>query len=136
MFSTAALLVLLLPLGITALMFGRAVFRFFTTREEPEVRVPLGPLPQGECIDAIEFDMPPAAPRAAPPPSSRRAVPSWPHPVGVEVLVTLDDGRELDTRTRSQPFFAGDEALIKLEGLAGAYPLNRVRARGACVREQ
>jgi hypothetical protein len=49
-------------------------------------------------------------------------------PAGTPVIVTKDGGEEVQTKTRSGPWLLGDViAVIKLEGISGAYSLERVR---------
>lgn len=56
-------------------------------------------------------------------------VTSWANvPVGTSVVVTLDDGTEKHTKTRSEAFLlGGHSACIQLEGISGCYSLERVR---------
>jgi hypothetical protein len=56
-------------------------------------------------------------------------VTSWANvPVGTDVVVTKDDGKEIRTRTRSEAFLLGGHtACIQLEGISGCYALERVR---------
>lgn len=50
------------------------------------------------------------------------------NPVGCNVEVTLDDGSLKETKTASEAWvLGGHTAVIKLEGIAGGYALNRVR---------
>lgn len=60
-----------------------------------------------------------------------RQVTDWntAHPLpGTSVIVKLDDGTELATRTRSEAYvLSGHSAVIMLDGVSGAYSLNRVR---------
>jgi hypothetical protein len=50
--------------------------------------------------------------------------------VGVAVLVTLDDGAQRETKTRSEAFvLEGHSAVIMLEGVTGCYCLERVKAK-------
>ncbi len=49
-------------------------------------------------------------------------------PIGTSVVVTLDNGKDLTTRTRSEPWMlAGHTAVILIEQIAGCYALERVR---------
>jgi hypothetical protein len=57
-------------------------------------------------------------------------------PIGTEVIVTRDDGSELRTKTRSEPWmlgversrnYAGHTAVILVEGITGGYCLTRLR---------
>lgn len=60
-----------------------------------------------------------------------RQVADWntAHPLpGVPVIVKLDDGTERATRTQSEAqILGGHSAVIWLDGISGAYSLNRVR---------
>lgn len=48
-------------------------------------------------------------------------------PVGIPVWVALDDGRILDTRTRSEAWvLGGHSVVVMVEGIAGGYSLDRV----------
>lgn len=48
-------------------------------------------------------------------------------PVGTPVRVRLDSGREIDTKTRSAGWLlSGHSAVIMLDGISGAYSLERV----------
>lgn len=50
------------------------------------------------------------------------------HNVGTPVLVTLDDGKLWQTKTRSEAWVLGDHtAVVMLEGKSGGYLLERVR---------
>jgi len=50
------------------------------------------------------------------------------NPIGTRVLVTLDAGSVLRTRTKSAAWMLGGHtAVIKVDGIAGGYLLNRVR---------
>ncbi|MDE2022346.1 MAG: hypothetical protein KGI71_05560 [Patescibacteria group bacterium] len=51
----------------------------------------------------------------------------WTAPIGTEVIVTLDNGREIRTKTRSGAAIVGGERVIWLEGISGCYLLSRVR---------
>jgi hypothetical protein len=58
------------------------------------------------------------------------AVSEWNHlvAVGDEVEVTMDDRSVFKTRTRSEAqILGGHSAVVCLDGIAGAYSLNRVR---------
>lgn len=49
-------------------------------------------------------------------------------PVGTQVVVFKDDGSTLLTKTRSAPWVVGDRTpIIKVEGIAGGYALERVK---------
>lgn len=53
-------------------------------------------------------------------------------PDGTDVIVTKDDRTEVHTKTRSPGFLLGGHtACIMLEGISGAYSLERVRKVGA-----
>lgn len=61
---------------------------------------------------------------------------AWSHPAGTRVVVTLDDGSERETATRSQAWMLGAEpsrgrgghtAVVLLDGISGGYALRRVR---------
>jgi hypothetical protein len=56
-------------------------------------------------------------------------VASWAKaPIGTDVMVTLDSGEEKMTKTSSEPFMLGAHtACIMLDGISGAYSLERVR---------
>jgi hypothetical protein len=60
-----------------------------------------------------------------------RQVADWntAHPLpGTPVIVKLDDGTEKQTRTQGEAFILqGHSAVIFLDGVHGAYSLNRVR---------
>lgn len=60
---------------------------------------------------------------------NRAALEGWKGvPTGVPVRVTRDDGRTLDTRTRSEAYTLGDgTAVILVEGIAWPFALERVR---------
>jgi hypothetical protein len=49
------------------------------------------------------------------------------HPIGVDVIVTKDDGEEIQTKTRSSAWLIGSIPVIQIEGIAGCYALERVR---------
>lgn len=50
------------------------------------------------------------------------------HPVGSDVIVRLDSGKDLQTRTRSRAeILSGHTPVIWLEGVRGCYILERVR---------
>lgn len=72
--------------------------------------------------------MPPKPPSLA---SLQRQVRDWntAHPLpGVPVIVRLDDGSEKETRTQTEAMIlGGHSAVIMLDGISGAYSLNRVR---------
>lgn len=72
--------------------------------------------------------MPPKRPSMA---SLIRQVADWntAHPLpGTPVIVKLDDGSEVQTRTQGDAFIlGGHSAVIFLDGISGAYSLNRVR---------
>lgn len=71
---------------------------------------------------------------AAWPPSraeQERAVHAWNerHPVGASVRVRTDTRGTIETRTRSRAqMLSGHTAVVWLEGIAGCYALDRVRA--------
>lgn len=61
--------------------------------------------------------------------SQTRAVHEWnaPHNVGKTVRVRRDDGSVLTTKTRSQAWLLGGHtAVILVDGIAGAFALDRV----------
>lgn len=61
----------------------------------------------------------------------QRSVTAWNanHEIGVRVIVTTDDGKQMRTTTRSDAFMLGGHtAVIHLEGITGAYALHRVTA--------
>lgn len=50
------------------------------------------------------------------------------HKVGTAVLLTLDNGDEKLTKTRSEAWvLSGHTAVIQVDGVAGCYALERVR---------
>lgn len=49
-------------------------------------------------------------------------------PPGTDVFATMDDGVVIRTKTRSKTWQAGSELLVSLEGLGGAYPVERCQA--------
>lgn len=52
-------------------------------------------------------------------------------PVGLAVVVTLDDGSQFQTTTRSEPWQLGHgEWVVLVEGIVGGYVLRRVRPAG------
>lgn len=63
--------------------------------------------------------------------SQEKEVQAWndKYPVGQQVEVRKDLGEIEQTRTRSEAWvLSGHTAVIMLEGISGAYLLNRVRA--------
>jgi len=51
------------------------------------------------------------------------------YPEGTKVRVTLDDGRQMSTTTRSAAWLLGGHtAVVMVEGISGCYLLQRVRA--------
>lgn len=49
-------------------------------------------------------------------------------PIGTDVIVSMDDGSETRTKTRSEAqMMGGHSAVIWLEGISGCYHLKRVR---------
>jgi hypothetical protein len=48
--------------------------------------------------------------------------------VGDPVLVRRDDGSEMRTRVRQLPWVLGGRAVLMVDGISGAYALDRVRA--------
>lgn len=49
-------------------------------------------------------------------------------PVGTDVIVTMTDGTEKKTKTRSEAeMMGGHSAVIWLEGISGCYHLKKVR---------
>lgn len=55
---------------------------------------------------------------------------AWTYPSGTKVTVTLDDGSEWQTRTRSEAWALGSGApVVLLEGKTGGYSLERCRLR-------
>jgi hypothetical protein len=49
-------------------------------------------------------------------------------PVGIAVVVTLDDGSQFQTATRSEPWQLGHgEWVVLVDGIVGGYVLRRVR---------
>jgi hypothetical protein len=59
--------------------------------------------------------------------SRPRAIITWNYPIGTDVIVTLDDGTERQTKTRSRTSVVGGVQVIWLEGISGCYMLSRVR---------
>ena len=54
------------------------------------------------------------------------------HAVGCAVVVTKDCGEQFHTRTRSEAqVLSGHTAVILVEGIAGCYSLDRVKAKPA-----
>lgn len=49
------------------------------------------------------------------------------HQIGMDVIVTKDDGGEIQTKTRSSAWLIGSIPVIQIEGVAGCYALDRVR---------
>lgn len=47
--------------------------------------------------------------------------------IGTSVIVTKDDGEEMQTKTRSSAWLVGSIPVIQIEGVAGCYALERVR---------
>lgn len=74
---------------------------------------------RAEAAPAAGLDVPDRLPAA-----------SWPHPVGTPVVVTLDDGQRMHTKTRSEAWdvYSGDKpiGLVLIEGRSGGYSLARV----------
>jgi hypothetical protein len=63
--------------------------------------------------------------------AQERLVTAWnsKHPVGCKVEVTRDRGETMKTATRSEAqMLGGHTAVIWLEGIAGCYALERVKA--------
>jgi len=58
-----------------------------------------------------------------------KLVESWKDtPIGTDVIVTMDDGQEIRTKTRSEAqMMGGHSPVIWLDGISGAYSLRRVR---------
>lgn len=52
-------------------------------------------------------------------------------PVGSPVIVTKDDGREVQSRVRTA-YVMCDTPVVMLEGISGCYLLERVRAAQGC----
>lgn len=50
------------------------------------------------------------------------------YPVGTPVIVRKDSGPELHTKTRSIAWEASCSAIVKVDGIAGGYDLDRIRA--------
>jgi hypothetical protein len=48
-------------------------------------------------------------------------------PIGIDVIVTKDDGEEICTKTCSSAWLVGSIPVIQFEGIAGCYALDRVR---------
>lgn len=55
-------------------------------------------------------------------------VDAWKHPVGTPVTVRKDDGMIMATTTRCDPWVMCGTAVIMVEGICGAYALDRVTA--------
>ena len=52
-------------------------------------------------------------------------------PIGLAVVVTLDDGAQLHTTTCSEPWQLGHgDWVVKVSGIRGGYALRRVRPMG------
>lgn len=63
--------------------------------------------------------------------SHKASVDAWNarHPSGTRVLAILEDGTHRETVTTSQAFiFVDHSSAIHLMGIAGAFPLHRVRS--------
>jgi len=63
--------------------------------------------------------------------NARRDFENWngKHGINTEVIVQLDDGTLLPTRTTSEAWLLGGHtAVIKVEGISGAYRLDRIAA--------
>ena len=59
---------------------------------------------------------------------NEKAVADWnrQHQPGIQVRVTLDDGRTIETKTRSKAVnLGGHSAVIMLDGISGCYLLSR-----------
>lgn len=58
-----------------------------------------------------------------------RLVEAWKDtPQGTDVILTQDNGELFPTKTRSEPWLLGGHtAVIKVNGIAGCYRLDRVR---------
>lgn len=52
------------------------------------------------------------------------------YPEGTLVTVTKDDGAVLETKTRSIAWEASCTAIVKVDGIAGGYDLDRIKAKG------
>lgn len=67
--------------------------------------------------------------RKRPTPKARAALlAAWAEtPIGTAVIVTRDDGRELTTKTRSEPWELCGTPVIMVDGISGGYALERVR---------
>ena len=48
-------------------------------------------------------------------------------PIGIDVIITKDDGEEIQTKTHSSAWLIGSIPVIQIEGIAGCYALGRVR---------
>lgn len=49
-------------------------------------------------------------------------------PVGTDVILTLDNGTEVRTKTRSKAWvMGGHTSVVSVEGRAGGYDIDRVR---------
>lgn len=62
-----------------------------------------------------------------------RAVRDWndQHPVGTACTVELDSGEIRATKTRSEAWMlSGHTAVVMVDGISGAYALERIRAKG------
>lgn len=51
------------------------------------------------------------------------------HPVGTPVTVVRDSGPPLETKTRSIAWEASCTAIVKVDGIAGGYDLDRIEVR-------
>lgn len=58
-----------------------------------------------------------------------RLVEAWKDvPLGMDVILTKDNGEQFPTKTRSAPWLLGGHtAVIQVDGIAGCYRLDRVR---------
>ncbi|MDQ3562705.1 MAG: hypothetical protein M3436_00720 [Pseudomonadota bacterium] len=51
------------------------------------------------------------------------------YPVATRVIVTLDSGKGMDTKTRSEAWLLGGHtAVVMVDGIVGGYNLKRCRA--------
>ena len=62
--------------------------------------------------------------------AQQRQVDAWTHPIGTPVAVRRDSGTVLETVTTSPAWLLGGHtAVIMVDGISGAYLLERVRVR-------
>lgn len=68
--------------------------------------------------------------KAKTPAANQKLVDAWKAPDKTPVIVTKDDGTEVETTTRGGAFMLGGHtAVIFVDGIAGCYSLERVRVK-------